>query len=184
MKKFSTADSLETRISQFLFWNHLTPYSTTGVPPAELLLRRIPRSQLNLLKPQLSTKVQHKQDTQKKNHYAQREFQVGDAVFVRDFPSGKQWLTGSVIEVRGPLSYHVTLSDGRIIRRHIDHIRIRTSSVTDAATESDIEILTASSSESSHVEQSEPSDTTQSQVEQPQLRRSTRAQTQPDYLRN
>ena len=39
----STADSLETRISRFLFWNRPTPYSTTGVPPAELLLGRIPR---------------------------------------------------------------------------------------------------------------------------------------------
>ena len=175
MKKFSTADSLETRISQFLFWNRLTPHSTTGVPPAELLLRRFPCSQLDLLKPQLSTKVQHKQDTQKKNHDAQREFQVGDAVLVRDFPSGKQRLTGSVTKVRGPLSYHVTLSDGRIIRRHIDHIRIRTSSVTDAATDSDIEIPTVSSSESSRVEQSEQSDTTQSQIEQPQLCRSTQA---------
>ena len=69
MKKFSTADSLETRISRFLFWNRLTPH-LTGVPPAELLLRRIPRSQLDLLKPQLLTKMQHKQDIQKKNHDA------------------------------------------------------------------------------------------------------------------
>ena len=186
MKKSSMTESLDTRISRFLFWYRLTPHSTTGVPPAELLLGRIPRSQLDLLKPQLSSKVQQKQDAQKKNHDVhskQREFRVGDIVFVRDFPSGKRWLTGSVTEVRGPLSYHITLSDGRVVRRHIDHIRIRTSSVTDVVNDSDIEIPIAISSQPSHDEEPEQSDTNQPQVEQPHLRQSTRARTQPDYLR-
>ena len=66
MKKSSMTESLETRVSRFLFWFHLTPHSTTGVLPAELLLGRIPRSQLDLLKSQLSSKVQQKQDAQKK----------------------------------------------------------------------------------------------------------------------
>ena len=60
MKKFPSTDSLETKLSRFLFWNRLTPHSTTGVPPAQLLLGRIPRSQLDLLKPELATKVQGK----------------------------------------------------------------------------------------------------------------------------
>ena len=65
--KLSTDDLLETSVSRFLFWNRLTPHSTAGVPPAELLLGRIPRSQLHLLKPQLSARVQKKQTSQK-NH--------------------------------------------------------------------------------------------------------------------
>ena len=148
-EKSSTTESLETRISRFLFWYRLTPHSTTGVPPAELLLGRIPCSQLDLLKPQLSSKVQQKQDAQKKNHDVhskRREFRVGDTVFVRDFPSGKKWLTGSVTEVKGPLSYNVTLSDGRVVRQHIDHIYIRTSSATDMVYDSDIEIPITKSS--------------------------------------
>ncbi len=40
MKKFLNTKLLETRISRFLFGNHLTPHSTTRVPPAELLLGR------------------------------------------------------------------------------------------------------------------------------------------------
>ena len=184
MKKFATGDSLETRISRFLFWNRLTPHSTTDVPPAELLLGRIPRSQLDLLKPQLSTRVQQKQDTQKKNHDVHvkpREFRVGELVFIKDFPSGKQWLPGSVSEVKGPLSYCVTLSDGRVVRRHVDHIRSRTSQAANSSTgnESDIEIPTAPSSEASPVDQ----DDTDQAAEQPQPCRSARARGAPDFLR-
>ena len=88
LKRMSTSDSLETRLSKFLFWYRLTPHSTTGVPPAELLLGRIPRSILDLLKPDLADKVKHKQDSQKTAHdrgAQYREFRVGDSVFVRVF---------------------------------------------------------------------------------------------------
>ena len=37
MKK-SPGGSMESRISQFLLWNHLTPHTMMGVAPAELLL--------------------------------------------------------------------------------------------------------------------------------------------------
>ena len=42
MKKSCSTESLETRLSRFLFWYRLTPHSTTGVSPAKLLLERIP----------------------------------------------------------------------------------------------------------------------------------------------
>ena len=98
MKKISD-DTLETRISRFLFWNRLTSHTTTGVTPAELLLGRIPRSQLDLLKPPLPTTVQQKpeiavtvqqkQQKQKAYHdtrFKLHEFSVNDPVFVQDFP--------------------------------------------------------------------------------------------------
>ena len=80
--------------------------------------------------------MQGKQEALKKNHdihAKSREFNVGDLVFVKDFPSGKTWLSGSVSEVRGPLSYYVTLLDGRVVRRHVDHIRSRSSQSTSTA---------------------------------------------------
>ena len=200
MKKFPSTDSLETKLSRFLFWNRLTPHSTTGVPPAQLLLGRIPRSQLDLLKPELATKVQGKQEAQKKNHNIHakpREFHVGDLVFVKDFPSGKTWLPGSVSEVRGPLSYYFTLLDGRVVRRHVDHIRSRSSQSASPPTgESDVEIPTALTStaagQSTEAEltpaETTPTDTrvTVQDAAQPAssqpLRRSTRARAPPDYL--
>ena len=39
--------------------------------------------------------------------------------------SDEKWLPGVVTKVTGPLSYYVELSDGRVIRRHIDHLRSR-----------------------------------------------------------
>ncbi len=55
--------SVTQRLATFLFWYRLTPHSTTGVAPAELLLGRRPRSRLDLLKPSLADKVQSKTDT-------------------------------------------------------------------------------------------------------------------------
>ena len=164
-------------MSRFLLWYRLTPHTTTGVPPAELLLGRLPRSQLDLLKPELATKVQSKQEAQKKHHdlhAKQREFQVGDSVYVRDFPS-KSWMTGSVSEVKGPLSYNVTLSDGRVVRRHVEHIRSRSSLDTDSSTgnNSDVEIPTVAPTSADQEDTAETS----------QPRRSARARGPPDYLR-
>ena len=51
---------------------------------------------------------------------------MGNAVFVCEFPSGKKWLDGITL-VNGPLSYHVELTDGQVIRRHVDHIRLHKS---------------------------------------------------------
>ena len=38
-----------------------------------------------------------------------------------------RWLPGCIIQKPGPLSYVIKLSDSRIIRRHYDHVRIRSS---------------------------------------------------------
>ena len=71
---------------------------------------------------------------------------MDDPVFVKDFPSGKQWLTGTVSDVKRPLTYLVTLSDGRIVRRHIDHLRCRTSQTIDLSSDNDFEIPTLADS--------------------------------------
>ena len=64
----STEDSIATRVSRFLFTQRHTPHSTTGVPPAELLLGRVPRSHLDLLKPNVAQRVLNKQFSQKEHH--------------------------------------------------------------------------------------------------------------------
>lgn len=44
---------------------------------------------------------------------------------VRNFATGDNWLPGSIVESLGPLSFRVKLVDGRLVRRHIDHILFR-----------------------------------------------------------
>ncbi len=71
-------------VSRYLFKYRITPHTTTGVPPAELLMGRRLQSRLVLLYPELSQKVQSQQLKQKRSHDSTktlRSFQVGDLVF-------------------------------------------------------------------------------------------------------
>ena len=131
MKKV-TDGSLEARLARFLFKYRLTPQSVTGVSPAELMLGRPLRSRLDLLHPDIRSRVSTHQEQQKKNHDCHtkvRQFQEGDWVFARNFRSGPVWLPGVVAKVCGPVSYTVKLEIGITVRRHVDHLQKRTSSV-------------------------------------------------------
>ena len=98
----TTVESMEKHISRLLFQYRNTPHTTTGTSPAELLLGRQPRSLLDLLQPDITTHAQHKQKDQKFSHdkrAKQREFQLGDLVYARKFPSGKDWIPGVIVKV-------------------------------------------------------------------------------------
>ena len=182
-KRVSQSDSIQTRLSKFLMWYRLTPHSTTGIAPAELLFGRRPRSVLDLIKPDLSSKVQHKQETQKVHHdkgSKHRQFRNGDMVYVRDFTGHKDWLSGVVSEVKGPLSYHITIDDGRVFRRHVEQIRPRTCS----ATSTDMSITDTEIPSITVVPNTPTVDTpTDSPPPPPPPRRSSRARAPPNYFR-
>ena len=108
--------SLETTLARFLFRYRITPQSRTGVSPAELLMGRRLRSQFDLLYPNVEARVQRSQERQKFYHDAHaqsREFTPNTPVYARNFGRGQVWLTGKVIEVRGPPSVSIELDDGR-----------------------------------------------------------------------
>ena len=124
MKKMKEG-SIEANVSRFLLQYRITPHSTTGISPAEMLMGRRPRSCLDLIIPDMSSKIQKKQQTQKFNHDQRarsRTLQVGDTVNVQNFPTGDGWLPGIIMEENGLLSFQIKLQDGRMVRRHIDHI--------------------------------------------------------------
>ena len=62
--KKATEGSLEDKLSTFLFQYHITPHSTIGSSPAQLLMGRQLRSRLDLLRPDLQSKVQEQQQRQ------------------------------------------------------------------------------------------------------------------------
>ena len=64
MKKQSQ-DTLQTRVSRFLFQYRNTPHTTTGISPAELLMGRQVRTHLSLLFPNTESRVACKQENQK-----------------------------------------------------------------------------------------------------------------------
>ena len=49
--------------------------------------------------------------------------QVNDPVYACSFPGATKWLPGVITAIKGPLSYEITLTDNRVVRRHVDHIR-------------------------------------------------------------
>ena len=96
--KRSTKDTLETRVSTFLFQYRITPNTTTGVFPAEWMMGRRLRSQMHLLHPELAEQVSSSQPRQQMNHdkrVKDRKFSIGDRVYSKDFRAGLSWLSGT-----------------------------------------------------------------------------------------
>ena len=114
----------DIKLQRFLFTYRSVSHSTTGIPPAELLLGRRLRSVLDLLKPSVSGKVEWKQTKiYTKQAHQCRDFVKDDYVYVKNFSTGPKWLPGKIVNVTGPLSYVIELDNGRLVRRHVDHIR-------------------------------------------------------------
>ena len=175
LKKSANGD-LETRLARFLFKYRTTPHSTTGVSPAELLMGRKLRSHLDLVQPDLSSRVLKRQAGQKAGHdkrVKERTIDIDDQVYVRNFGSGSKWLPGVVTTKHGLRMFEVELSDGRKVRRHLNQIRKRTNEASEDREMGDlpIEVLPPTDGQ--------PAQNTPSQ-EQSRPRRSGRNRHPPD----
>lgn len=107
--------TLESKLARFLFQYRITPHSVTGTSPAQLLMSRAPRSRLDVLYPDVQSHVQQKQEKQRQHHDVHakaRAFQVGEEVYVRQFPYNQKetWIAAEVCELTGPLSFKVKLT--------------------------------------------------------------------------
>ena len=116
------------RLARVLFSYRTTAQSTTGRTPAELLFGRNLRTRFDLLKPDVTVRVENQQMKQKARHDERAEercFQAGEHVFVKNFRPGDPWLRGQVVSCVGPVSFRVKLNSGAVLRRHQDHVRKR-----------------------------------------------------------
>ena len=127
--KTTEGATLQEKLSKFLFRYQITPHTTTGIAPSELLMSRRLRSRLDLVVPSVRRRVEGHQLKQKSYHDNSKPlrcFEVGDPVFVEDFRVSKsKWIAGNVVRVTGPLSYEVELLTGGTVRQHVDNIRQR-----------------------------------------------------------
>ena len=176
MKKL-TSGTLEARVARFLFNYRITPQTTTGVSPSELLFGRRLRCHLDVLHPNLEAKVRQNQYRQKDLHdflARDRVLIEGDSVLVKNFSSGDPWLPGVIYSKTGPASFIVDLTDGRRVRRHLDQVRKNTStnivyeSSTTVETNDDFPI----SVPNSPTAEPPPNDVPPRASEHPELRRS------------
>ena len=123
--KKMTVGNIEDKLARFLFQYRIIPHTTTGQSPAELLIGRRPRSYLDILKPNISDRVSVNQERQKEGHdrgTVHRSYAVGDAVWVCSFSQGPTWIAGEVVKYKGQCSL-IKLTDGRVVHRHLDHIK-------------------------------------------------------------
>ena len=118
-------------------------------------------------------------------------------VLVKNFLESPVWLKGTIHSVRGALTFDMQIDDGRITRRHVDHIRFRKPPADDQNNETadddfpftppqDTSNTMASRNEHSTPNNQEPqgnSETTDRNTDQlPNLRRSIRERQPPDRL--
>ena len=104
---------------KFLLQYRITPHAITGVSPSSLFFGREIRTRLDLLHPDVTSRVQARQLSQKdavdRHRYA-RGFSIGQQVMARNFHVGSR-------NSHGPVSYLVEVQGGRMWRRHVDHLR-------------------------------------------------------------
>jgi len=116
---------VEQSLMKFLLHYRITPHAVTGASPCSLFLGRNIRTRLDLLHPDIESRVQGKQLSQKAfvdQHRHMRHFTVGQSVLTRDFYNGARWIPGTIVAQTGPLSYRVRVQGGREWQRHIDHL--------------------------------------------------------------
>eukprot|EP00096_Caligus_rogercresseyi_P015395 TRINITY_DN783_c0_g1_i10.p1 TRINITY_DN783_c0_g1~~TRINITY_DN783_c0_g1_i10.p1 ORF type:complete len:755 (+),score=-63.82 TRINITY_DN783_c0_g1_i10:668-2932(+) len=118
------------KLNQFLFRYRITPHSTTGVTPSELMIGRKLKSSLDMVTPipTILETVVRSQNCQKRNHDGpsprQRPFYRNDSVMVRNYSKREEakWVPATIIEETGPLSYKCQTDGGEVVRRHTDQI--------------------------------------------------------------
>ena len=123
----ASSEPLQLTLDRFLFNYRLTPHTTTGVSPAELMFGRRLRSRLDLLWPAdlVSSRVADKQRSQKKHHTgAPRHLSLApeSAVMIRNYSGGSKWVPSTITQQTGPLSYRCSLPSGEVVKRHQDQI--------------------------------------------------------------
>ena len=103
LKKSGEID-VQQQLSQYLFCYRTTPHSTTGVPPAKLFMRHRLQTRLDLMHPSVASRVTRAQARQKAGHdktSQDRQFTLGNSVFVRNFAASPTWVAVSITAEHG-----------------------------------------------------------------------------------
>ena len=175
--------SMETRLARYLMTYRVTPHSTTGTSPSELLMGRKLRTLLDAVHPSISGTVHRKQEKMAENYNKKskvRCFHPGDKIYVKSHTqSAPKWIPAVLRERSNDVMISET-EDGRVLRRHRDHVRRR------HADSLDIQEGVSQDIPAAILEPSEPGETVTgapSTDEEPSsLRRSERLRKAPDKL--
>ena len=125
--KYEGSQCLPQKIADILFRYRNIPHTTTGKTPAELFLKRAPRTILSLVKPCQQRRVERTQSSTKfqrdGTHPKPREFDLFQRVRVRNIRGGKEkWIPGMIVNIKGPLTYIVKVPGNSRRFVHADHL--------------------------------------------------------------
>ncbi|GFW09251.1 uncharacterized protein K02A2.6 [Trichonephila clavipes] len=114
--------TIQQKLSTFLMQYRKAPNVTTTLSPAMLFLKRDIRARIDLLLPELKTKIQDK--LRRDNfEFRDRKFYVGDRVAVRVYRAANtRWKFGTIVNQDGVLHYIIDVQ-GTLVRPHVDQIR-------------------------------------------------------------
>ena len=120
--------SMETRLARYLMTYRVTPHSTTGTSPSELLMGRKLRTLLDAVHPSISGTVHRKQEEMAENYNNKskvRCFHPGDKIYVKSHTqSAPKWIPAVLRERSNDVMVSET-EDDRVLKRHRDHVRRR-----------------------------------------------------------
>ncbi|PFX25280.1 Uncharacterized protein K02A2.6 [Stylophora pistillata] len=109
------------KLARFLLSYQTTPHTATGYPPAEILMGRTLRTRLELLRPDLSARMEQK--SRRINPMVRSGFEIGEPVMVTDYRNrGSAWTKGVVQDRLGLVTYRVQV-EKLLWKRHVDQLR-------------------------------------------------------------
>ncbi|XP_064479259.1 uncharacterized protein K02A2.6-like [Ornithodoros turicata] len=123
--KKHTQGSIHCRLSRFLLSQHITAHAVTKGTPAKQMFGRELRTALDAIHPHYEDSPPGIQ-AQLDDH-----FKVGQTAWFRTFTNNGKWCQVEVCRKVGKRSYEGLTQDGRLLRRHVDHMR-RSSSPVDS----------------------------------------------------
>ena len=100
-------------LSMFLLPYRSAAHSTTNMSPCMLFFKREVRTRLDLLRPDVKSRVAWKQAGQKKvhdEHCREQTLFIGQKVMVKNYRARPGWLPSTVTERNGLLSYLIKVS--------------------------------------------------------------------------
>ena len=113
--------TIETKLSRFLFSYRGQLHNLTTISPAEMLFGRKLKTRLDLLHPDVQSNIARQKKVNDRNTKP-RQMEIGNRVYVRSFKKGPYWVEGEIYKELRPLSYLVKLTNGNILKRHVDSI--------------------------------------------------------------
>ena len=97
--------TIQFRLSRFLLTYRITPQTSTGLAPSELLMGRRLRTRHDQLHPDTTQRVLQrvlqKQETTPISKKV-KKFSVGDLAYARNYTGGEKWIPVTITKITGP----------------------------------------------------------------------------------